>query len=602
MSRTLFDAPVPLVSGSVVLCVVSALVAHRLGGIVPTAAALAFVIVGTTRIGILVAYLMFRASPRGHGRMASWRGAYAAGTLASSLTLGLLTAYCLFASDDPVSHVILVATAVGYGSGVAGRNAACPEASLPQLFAVLLPTAAGLLAHGDVAYAVLGATVLAFGHGMTHISRSIHASIAGAHRSTQEREVFAERLADALGTMHHGFCLLDAEGRVVTGSASLGTLLRIPVPAPGTDAAGIAAACEANDTRARGGARLASVIANLAVVPRPTTRDVPLEDGRTLAFTATPKEGGGCVLILEDVTERVAAEARLVCLARHDSLTGLLNRAAAGETLDRCISRGEPVALHLIDLDRFKGVNDSFGHSVGDGLLRAVASRIAAILPEGAHAARLGGDEFLVLQVGHVSEAPALAAAIAAAVDAPYEVEGRELSISASIGCSAYPSDGNEAGTLMRNADTALYQVKTGGRHGWRAFDPAMDEAARERREMEGDLREAVAARAFEVVYQPQMDLATGATTTYEALVRWDRPGRGPVSPADFIPLAEETGLIHAIGRIVLEMACGRPPAGRRARASPSTSRPRSSATTYPGPSPRSWRRRGSPRAASNWR
>jgi diguanylate cyclase (GGDEF)-like protein len=368
--------------------------------------------------------------------------------------------------------------------------------------------------------------------------------------------MFADRLADALGTMHHGFCLFDAAGRVVTGSASLGTLLRIPVPAPGTDADGIATACDANGTRARGGARLAAVLAKLAAATEQTTRDIPLEDGRTLSFTATPKAGGGSVLVLEDVTERVAAEARLVRMARHDSLTGLLNRAAAAETLDGCIGRNEPVAIHLIDLDRFKGVNDSFGHSVGDGLLRAVASRVTAILPEGSHAARLGGDEFLVLQVGHASQAPALAAAISAAIDAPYEVDGRELSISASIGNSVFPRDGEDGGTLMRNADTALYQVKTGGRHGWRAFDPGMDEAARERREMEGDLREAVAARAFEVVYQPQMDLASGGTTTYEALVRWDRPGRGPVSPADFIPLAEETGLIHAIGRIVLEMAC----------------------------------------------
>jgi diguanylate cyclase (GGDEF)-like protein len=310
MSATLYDSPGPILSGTAVLCVASALVAHRTQADVVQAGFILLCVIGLMRIGLLAAYVRSPVPSRTGARMAAWRHAYAIGILACSGTVGLLSMACLLTQSDPTSHMILVATAVGYGSSVAGRNAACLEVSLPQLWAALLPTAVGLLLHGEVSYGLLGAIVLVFGVGMTQIGLSINRSISSAHRSAHELER----------------------------------------------------------------------------------------------------------------------------LAHHDPLTGLLNRAAASDALDALLRTEEPTSVLLIDLDRFKGVNDAFGHGVGDRLLQAVSERLGRNLPDAARAARLGGDEFAVILPAGAADAAGLAAALAGVLGAAYSVEGRELSVGASIG------------------------------------------------------------------------------------------------------------------------------------------------------------------------
>jgi diguanylate cyclase (GGDEF)-like protein/PAS domain S-box-containing protein len=262
----------------------------------------------------------------------------------------------------------------------------------------------------------------------------------------------------------------------------------------------------------------------------------------------------------EDITERKQAEAKIAHMARHDALTDLPNRAAFSEHLASVLARarasGESFAVACVDLDRFKEVNDIFGHTVGDGLLRAVSARLRTAA-EGAVLTRIGGDEFTLISTGgpQAATAEALADRLHAAVADDLDVDGQMLRTGLSIGIAIYPTDGADEMTLVANADAALYRAKAEGRGRTRFFDLDMDKRLRERRALQHELRSALGRDEFELHYQPQA-LMNGEFVGLEALVRWRNPARGMVSPGMFIPLAEESGLIIPIGEWILREAC----------------------------------------------
>lgn len=282
-------------------------------------------------------------------------------------------------------------------------------------------------------------------------------------------------------------------------------------------------------------------------------------DGRIISVTNKPKVGGGWVSTHEDITERRRAEMQIAHLAHHDPLTDLPNRAAFTErlasTLQRAAATQESFALLSLDCDRFKEVNDVFGHATGDALLRAIAARLTAPA-DGAFVARLGGDEFTLITTDPHQPAGAavLAERLQATLANPIEVHGHQLRIAFTVGIAIYPADGDSESALLANADAALYRAKNEGRGSIRFFEPDMDMRLRERRALQQDLRSAIERNPLELHYQPQGRLG-GDIIGFEALVRWRHAQHGMVPPSTFIPLAEESGLIIQLGEWVLRQA-----------------------------------------------
>ncbi len=292
-----------------------------------------------------------------------------------------------------------------------------------------------------------------------------------------------------------------------------------------------------------------------------TTEFVELDDGRTIAIVSQPMADGGWVATHEDVTERRRAEMKIVHMARHDALTDLPNRVLLRERLSEAllhVERGQRLAVLYIDLDQFKNVNDSLGHPVGDELLRAVAGRLRGCVAETDTICRVGGDEFCIIQteIDDATDAERLALRIAEAIRAPYDLHGHLAVIDASIGIALAPADGTDATELIKNADMALYGAKADGRGVYKFFEADMDARMKERRTVELALRHAFDNGEFELYYQPMLNLDTGEVRCCEALLRWHHPTRGMVSPAEFIPVAEDIGLIVALGEWVIRRAC----------------------------------------------
>ncbi|GGK45882.1 bifunctional diguanylate cyclase/phosphodiesterase [Salinarimonas ramus] len=371
-------------------------------------------------------------------------------------------------------------------------------------------------------------------------------------------------LQTTLDHMDQGLVMVDEDGRVSVCNRRAVDLLDLPedLVARNPTVAELHAYQLENDEfrRAEDAERVKELYGGGAFKARLYERTRP--NGTVLEIRTVPRPEGGAVRTFTDITARKTAEAELARMARHDALTGLPNRTSLRERLDERLAEAtrhdRPFSVLCLDLDRFKIVNDTMGHHAGDVLLCQVAERLRQVVRREDHVARIGGDEFVLVcpDGAEGSGAEALARRIVAALAEPFLIADQTIAIGVSIGIARGPQDGAEIDDLLKAADLALYRAKADGRNTWRAFSPEMDAAHLERQMLEIELRHALARGEIALAYQPIVDIETGAVTAVEALCRWTHPRLGPISPARFIPLAEETGLIAALGEYVLDAAC----------------------------------------------
>jgi diguanylate cyclase (GGDEF)-like protein len=372
------------------------------------------------------------------------------------------------------------------------------------------------------------------------------------------------QLDAALNNMVQGLCMYDAEHRLVICNDRFLELFKLSRDSiiPQMSVLELFQRIEsAGDFRPGAALRMHHAYSMRVFVDGSDSYQQEFPDGRTIAVSRHELPGGGWVDTYEDVTERRRTEKQIVHMAEYDTLTDLPNRNLFQRTLTAALEttiKPHDLAIFCLDLDGFKGVNDMFGHPVGDELLRQVARRLERCVGDEAMVARLGGDEFAILQSGRLQPAgaSALALTVSDALNAPYDLSGNQAVVGASIGIAFAPCDSSTSDELLKCADMALYRAKADGRGICRFFEPEMNARVKARHRLEADLRLAIVEKQFEMFYQPILSVSGNEVIAFEALIRWRHPDRGMVSPIEFIPVAEETGLIIPLGDWILRQAC----------------------------------------------
>jgi diguanylate cyclase (GGDEF)-like protein/PAS domain S-box-containing protein len=554
--------------------------------------------VAVTAIRLQACFAFRRARPGG-AHLITWRRGFLVGVGASAALWGS-TALLLTPEAGSGTQFIVIFTLAGMVAAAVPTLAPVPSAFYLFGTLVLTPLALRFLETQDGTHTTLGLLTLLYLLGMAGIAWRNHHSLRttlalrhqnralidvltrankdaeevnaklrleiAAHRQTEDDlEKSLSLLQATLESSHDGIVVVNRAGRIVSHNQRFLDMWRLPAAAladGSLDALLTAMRARLADPEAFC-ARTGEL---LACADGESHEPVELADGRIFERCSMPQRIGGTavgrVCSYRDITERRRAESDLQFLANHDTLTGLPNRALFARCLDEALARARRrdtrLSVLFIDLDRFKNINDTLGHDAGDRLLRAMAARLRSCLRETDTVARLGGDEFVVLIEDAAGGRPAAQAAqrILDAVTRPHALDGRECHVTASIGIASYPEDGLDTAALLKHADIAMYRAKDKGKNAFEIYAAQLNVHTVERLTLEADLRHAVEREQLFLQYQPKVELASRRIVGVEALVRWRHPRLGLMAPNAFIPLAEETGLIAAIGAWVLHGAC----------------------------------------------
>ncbi|MEZ5822195.1 MAG: putative bifunctional diguanylate cyclase/phosphodiesterase [Bradyrhizobium sp.] len=552
----------PMMIGTLSTAVAAVLTAMKTGNVLLWPIAMAIVGIGTLR-----AFQMRRYERRTQvltfDQARHLEPRYAVGAIVYAGVLGAWCFLTIIGSDDAVAHMLCVAVTVGYTGGAAARNYGRPKLLQLHILFACGPMSVALALHGGFYYVGLAVLLALFFFGLKGINLSLHAIFVKALTSSFREAALAGQFDTALNNMPHGLCMFRADGRLAVMNHCFSEMMNLSddLVQRGASASDIIDACiVAGSISAASGKMILAEIENTRARDMITTDPDP-QRGRFLSWTFQPMADGGAVVLLEDITERRNAEARISHLARYDELTTLPNRVNFRDEIDRLLETQKGSdhlsALLFVDLDQFKQVNDTLGHPCGDQLLCAVAGRLREMLRPEDFVARFGGDEFVVFQqnIRSTEEAAGLARRIVDRLSERYKIDNHLVEIGASVGI-AVTAPGISADTLLKNADMALYRAKADGRGTYCFFRDEMAQIVEARRILELDLRKALANEEFELYYQPLVNLKSGRISTCEALLRWNHPVRGTISPIDIIPIAEDMGLIVDLGRWILRKAC----------------------------------------------
>jgi diguanylate cyclase (GGDEF)-like protein/PAS domain S-box-containing protein len=525
--------------------------------------ALAVIVIACARGLLMRAYVRARPTVITVQIAKRWERRYNIGASASVALFGVWCFIAFARTNDSFAQLVSFSMSLAYSAGIFGRNFANRRYVLIQILCAEVPMTAALLLYGNLYYWIFAGLLVPSFLGIKFIAERLRLTLLDAVTTSRDMSLLAKRFDTALSNMPHGLCMFDSRRRIVVSNQKLNQQIGL---APDFELKG-ASLRYLIDSVVK--ANLISDVNAQSLIDRLEARlsgiegaafDAEMRDGRTLEFTMEPMEKGGMVVLVEDITERKIAEAKISHLARFDALTGLPNRTILRDRMERALGEWRPdnsCAIHFIDLDQFKQVNDTLGHTRGDMLLEAVAERLRSAVRDADVIARFGGDEFVILQapISSLDQAESLATRVLDAVGGTYDLDGHKVVVTASIGI-AVAKNRIDPDQFLRNADMALYWAKAEGRGTWRWFEAKMEANAQARRNLELDLRNAVHGDEFELYYQPIFNLKTRRITGCEALLRWPHRDRGMVSPAEFIPVAEEMGLIVELGNQVLSKAC----------------------------------------------
>ncbi len=559
---SLFENPAPLFASIVFVAVAAALTALKTGEDLIWACVALLVVAGAVRVFGLQRY-QARKSTLTANENAQWKKRYQIGAMIQAAAIGIWCSTTLLSSDDAVVHMICLSVTTGVVAGTAGRAYGRQWIFQLQVALSFGPTVIALALRGTPYYIALSVFSAVFLLALVQISANLHRIFMQALVAREREAALAGQFDTALNNMPHGLCMFAADGRLAVMNHRFSEMMNLSddLVQRGATASDIIAACvTAGSISTASGSMILSEVENSQARDIITTDPDAARD-RSLSWTFQPMAVGGAVVLLEDITERRNAEARITHLARYDELTALPNRVNFRDEIERLLAVPHKFtqlsALLFVDLDQFKQVNDTLGHPCGDQLLCAVADRLRDMLRPEDFVARFGGDEFVVFQqnIKSAEDAAYLARRIVDQLSERYKIDNHLVEIGASVGI-ALTSPGVTADTLLKNADMALYRSKADGRGTFCFFRDEMAQTVEARRILELDLRKALANEEFELLYQPLVNLKSGRIATCEALLRWNHPVRGTVSPVDIIPVAEDMGLIVDLGRWILRKAC----------------------------------------------